>query len=139
MRKRIVSNQLNARNDFAELNELEGIVEDIRRILTTIKGSYPYNPEFGTNVNHYVFEPNDQITISAFKKDLISTIKMYVDAPINLFINADFIPNEDGSASSVIVAEITITYLGQERKLLYKVGEEYVNVLKSFSDSKGVI
>lgn len=53
----------------------DSIKSDILHVLLTRKGERFYNPNFGTNLYLYLFEPNDTITIS----DIISEVNSSLD------------------------------------------------------------
>ena len=47
--------------------DVEVIFTSMVNILTTPKGTLPYDPEFGSHVPDLVFEPNDEITRSLIR------------------------------------------------------------------------
>lgn len=47
----------------------DSIKSDILHVLLTRKGDRFFDPEFGTNLYTYLFEPNDEITVSGIKRE----------------------------------------------------------------------
>lgn len=66
-----INYKLNTYNkDLKLAYESEAINNSIRNILTTLKGTLPGNPNFGTNLEEALFEIIDEITLS-FIEDII--------------------------------------------------------------------
>ena len=91
---------------FIDLNETDAtaIKADLMHLLLTNKGERYYNPDFGTNLRKYIFEPHDNITHSEIKTELNDTIKKFIP---NLTIN-DLVIEE--SEFIEYLAEIRIKY-----------------------------
>ena len=53
----------------SNINTLDAIKSDILHMLLTRKGDRFYDPNFGTSLYMYLFEPNDDITISDIKRE----------------------------------------------------------------------
>lgn len=82
----------------------QAIKSDLMHLILTNKGERFYNPEFGTNLRKFIFEPNDNFTYSQIKDELIETVKKYIP---NLIINDVIIEHVEGSEYS---AHIRIDY-----------------------------
>src|ERR1044072_3726520 len=65
---------------FLNLNSLDAdaIKSDLMHLLLTRKGERLYNPDFGTNLLKYIFEPNDNMTLEALKDEVSNTVKRYL-------------------------------------------------------------
>lgn len=65
---------------FLNLNsdDQRAIKADLLHLLMTRKGQRLYNPDFGTDLLKYIFEPNDTLTLSELQNDLNTTIKKYL-------------------------------------------------------------
>ena len=65
---------------FLNLNNVDtkAIRADLMHLLLTRKGERLYNPEFGTNLMRFIFEPNDGLTYSDIKLDIQTTVKKYI-------------------------------------------------------------
>lgn len=66
--------------DFIKLNDNdnEAIKADLMHLILTNKGERLYLPDFGTNLRRYIFEPNDNLTLSDIKGEITETIKKYI-------------------------------------------------------------
>ena len=74
------------RGFFVELNDNDSaaIKADLMHIILTPKGQRYYKPLFGTNLLKFIFQPNDNITLSNIKQEMKETVKLYLP---NLQIN----------------------------------------------------
>jgi len=71
---------------------------DLLLLLLTQKGERYYDIEYGTNLIRFIFEPNDTLTESYIKEEIITSVKQYIP---NLTIkNIQFLTiNDDPSIS----------------------------------------
>lgn len=62
---------------FLETNQTssDAIKSDILHVLLTIKGQRMYDPDFGTSLYLYLFEPNDSITLTDIKNEANASLK----------------------------------------------------------------
>jgi phage baseplate assembly protein W len=110
----------NTDETFVDLNySFENYVKSkLLHVLFTPKGQRIRDPEFGTNLTRFLFEPSDSVTFENLKKELKADIKKYVP-------EVDFeditIASEDGNDNGRIVmvhysidngTEKTITSVG---------------------------
>jgi phage baseplate assembly protein W len=56
----------------------KAIRADLMHLILTKKGERLYNPEFGTDLMRFIFEPNDSLTYSDMKLDIQTTVKKYI-------------------------------------------------------------
>jgi phage baseplate assembly protein W len=76
-------------------------------LLLTRKGERFYNPEFGTDLMRFIFEPNDSLTYSDIKLDIQTTVKKYIPS-----LNVDNITvtaNPDNESKADVLIDYTIT------------------------------
>jgi phage baseplate assembly protein W len=68
------------RGFFLELNDNDNdaIKSDLLHLILTRKGERFYNPEFGTDLLRFIFEPEDGITLSHIKEEITNVIKRYL-------------------------------------------------------------
>jgi phage baseplate assembly protein W len=79
---------------------------DLMHLILTRKGQRLYNPDFGTNLLLYIFEPNDNLTHGELKNEITTTVKKYLP---NLNIdNLSVGPDEEGEYTAVIKVDYTI-------------------------------
>lgn len=95
---------------FLDLNrdDSNAIRSNLMHLLLTKKGERFYNPDFGTNLLRYIYEPNDSISYSSMKSDIKDTIKKYIP---NLKIDEITIePSEENVEHKVTIrVEYTVT------------------------------
>jgi phage baseplate assembly protein W len=94
---------------FVDLNELDtkAIKANIMHLLLTKKGERYYNPEFGTNLWRYIFQPNDSITFGEIQSDITQTLERYFP---KLKVNKIEINNsEDNDYLAIVRVDYTIT------------------------------
>lgn len=71
---------------FLELSttDSQAIKSDLMHLILTRKGQRLYNPDFGTNILKFIFEPNDDLTFNQIKGEITDVVKRYLP---NLQIN----------------------------------------------------
>jgi phage baseplate assembly protein W len=71
---------------FLELSttDSQAIKSDLMHLILTRKGQRLYNPDFGTNILKFIFEPNDDLTFTQIKQEITDVVKRYLP---NLQIN----------------------------------------------------
>ena len=65
--------------DFKRINGLNVILNSWNNILLTPRGTYIHDPEFGSDLYKYVFEPSDETTVEGIKREIIDRILTYDD------------------------------------------------------------
>lgn len=94
---------------FLELNETENsaIKSDLMHLILTQKGQRLYNPDFGTNLLKFIFEPNDNLTLGSIKEEITTVVKRYLPS---LGINEISVTESTESEyASVVRIDYTIT------------------------------
>ena len=56
----------------------KAIKADLLHLLLTRKGQRLYNPEFGTRLLEYIYEPYDGLTINDIKNEVENSVKIYL-------------------------------------------------------------
>jgi len=83
------------------------IKSDLLHLILTIKGQRLYNPNFGTNLLKFIFEPNDSLTFSKIREEIDTAVSTYLP---NLRINEIIIePTEINDHVAVVRIDYTIT------------------------------
>jgi phage baseplate assembly protein W len=62
--------ELSADKDVPMKGDRDAIRQAIFNIINTVKGSRPINPDFGCNLNIYLFEPYNEETAMKIGKDI---------------------------------------------------------------------
>ena len=65
--------------DFKRISNLNVIINSWNNILLTPRGTYLHDPEFGSDLYKYVFEPADGSTVDGIKREVIDRIMLYDD------------------------------------------------------------
>jgi phage baseplate assembly protein W len=85
----------------------KAIKSDLMHLILTRKGERLYNPEFGSDLLKFIFEPNDGRTLSEIKLDIQNTVKRYIP---NLNVDDVSVEQSEESEYSVSVRiDYTIT------------------------------
>ncbi len=68
-------------NFFLDVNETEQerIRSQIMHVIFTPKGQRIREPEFGTDLIKFIFEPNEEVTWDGLKNEIIDAVQTYVD------------------------------------------------------------
>jgi len=66
-----------AKGDFKRITDLQVILNSWNNILMTPKGSYVLDPEYGSNIYKYVFEPVDAKTVEGIQKETVGVLRLY--------------------------------------------------------------
>lgn len=94
---------------FLELNQVDtkAVRSDLMHLILTRKGERLYNPEFGTDLLRFIFEPNDSLTYSDIKLDIQTVVKKYIP---NLEVNDVIVQvDEDNEYRAVVRIDYTIS------------------------------
>jgi phage baseplate assembly protein W len=65
---------------FLDLTETDNkaIKADLLHLLLTRKGQRLYNPEFGTRLLEYIYEPYDELTFSDVRAEIDNAVNIYL-------------------------------------------------------------
>lgn len=91
---------------FLDLNDedSQAIKADLLHLVLTRKGQRLYNPNFGTDLLKFIFEPEDGMTLNGIKEEITSAIKAYLPK-----LQVDEISIEE-STENEYAAIVTIKY-----------------------------
>ena len=76
------------------------IKADLMHLILTRRGQRLYNPDFGTDLLRFIFEPNDGLTLSGIKEEITSVVKKYLP---NLQINEISVTESETSEYAAVV------------------------------------
>jgi phage baseplate assembly protein W len=88
-------------------NEQRAIKADLMHLLLTRKGQRLYNPDFGTDILRYIFEPNDALTWESVQDEVKNSVKKYL--PKLNITNLSVTQSEESEYAATIRLEYTIT------------------------------
>lgn len=63
--------------NFDIARDLVTVESAIKHLLLTTRGERIMDPEYGTNITSYVFEPDDSVTCAMIQQDVMSAIERY--------------------------------------------------------------
>ena len=90
------------KNLFLSMTQItkEALSSDLLLLLLTEKGERYYQPDYGTNLLKYIFEPNDSITSNDVEQEIKRTVKTYI--PTLTINNVEFnrFVDEQGNPTS---------------------------------------
>jgi len=88
-------------------NDQRAIKADLMHLLLTRKGQRLYNPNFGTDLLRYIFEPNDELTLEGIREEVIASVRKYIP---NLIIkDLKVTPSDDSEYAATIRMDYSIT------------------------------
>ena len=94
---------------FLDMNKVDAgaIKSDLMHLILTQRGQRLYNPNFGTNLMKYIFEPNDEITWSDVRGEINDVIKIYI--PELSIFSIELLPVDEGGHITKLKISYTIT------------------------------
>lgn len=110
---------INPRGDFSKVTGLNVIINSWRNILLTPKGSYTYDPTFGSNLGRYVFKTLDEFTLELIENEIRSVISYTDDRARLTGIIIEELSNGKG-----INIKISVDYKGESGELELVFDEE---------------
>ena len=94
---------------FLNLNsdDQKAIKADLMHLLLTKRGERLYNPNFGTDLLKFIFEPNDSLTLDNLRTDITNTVKKYI--PNLVITNLSVVQSPDSEFAATITVNYTVT------------------------------
>lgn len=94
---------------FLNLNSTDqrAIKADLMHLLLTRKGQRLYNPDFGTDLLKYIFEPNDERTLGEVKEEVSASIQKYL--PKLVVTNLTVTRSDDEEHAAIIRIDYRVT------------------------------
>jgi phage baseplate assembly protein W len=94
---------------FLDLTQTENkaIKADLLHLLLTRKGQRLYNPEFGTRLLEYIYEPYDELTFDEVRDEIDTAVKTYL--PQVSLTNLTVEPSPLSEYAVIVTIEYTIT------------------------------
>ena len=118
--------QISPSGDFRKINDLDVILSSWSNILIIPRGTYLFDPSFGSNLYKYLFEPADDDTRSAIEEEIKYSLLAF-DSRANISkIDVSYLPNRKG-----FIVTITVEYRKQVKDLKVAITEEsYFNFIR---------
>jgi len=115
-----------SKGDFSRISDLEVILNSWSNILMTPLRTYQYNPNYGSELYKFVFEPADEDTVERIKEEVKFRLLTFDDRASILGINVLF-----GIGGKSFVVNIDVKYKGQLDQLSLTFDQStYLSVLE---------
>lgn len=110
---------LNSNNDITKITDNDSIANSIKNIVNTKKGERLFNPDFGTNLRYYLFDPITVLTAEEIKSDLIINIRRYEPRISDISVEVFPMPESDEYLINIIYRE---QLTEEEKTLTFNIG-----------------
>jgi len=94
---------IQANGDLEKVADLNAILLSWNNILTTPLRTYVFDPEFGSELYKYIFEPADDATIENIKQEISYRLMLFDDRALVTSVNVRFLTNMKGFNVDVFV------------------------------------
>jgi phage baseplate assembly protein W len=111
---------IEAKGDFQSTVDINVIINSWRNILLTPRRSYPYDPEYGSDLYKMVFDPLDEITVQRIEDEVYTSIQIYDNRAFIENVDIKYLKIEKG-----VSLDIYVDYKG-DRGLLSLVLNEQI-------------
>lgn len=94
------------KNTYFQLNQItkDAFSSNLLLLLLTERGERFYQPDYGTNLLKYIFEPNDDLTPQDVEEEIKNTVSQYLP---NLTINRVTFNKSEGETQLNVHIEFT--------------------------------
>jgi phage baseplate assembly protein W len=101
-------------NTFFQMSKItkDAFSSDLLLLLLTQKGERYYEPDYGTNLLKFIFEPNDNSTASDIEQEIKKIVSLYI--PALTIKSIDFNKIEDGNSDSDAQLNVKIAFTYSE-------------------------
>lgn len=90
-------------------------------LLLTQRGERYYNPEYGTNLIKYIFEPNDNLTSNDIEEEIKNTVSLYIPELKITSVTFNYDTDIDGAETSDNQLNVNVKFVYSEG-ILNEVG-----------------
>ncbi len=94
---------IEAKGDFKSTTNLNVIINSWRNILLTPRRSYPYDPEYGSDLYKIIFDPLDEITVQRIEDEVYISIQKYDNRAFIENVDIKYLKNEKGVSIDIYV------------------------------------
>jgi len=121
-----ITSKLSPSGDFERISDIEVILSSWNIILKTPIGTYDHDPDFGSNLVNYIFEPADKTTADLIKTEISNVLSRYDNRATLSNIDVQFLLDKKG-----FVISLDVMYKGNKEKLKIIINENiYFNFLR---------
>jgi len=109
----------NELNRFIEMNQVskDAYSSNLLLLLLTQKGERYMEPDYGTNLLKYIFEPNDQLTANDVEDELKNTVALYIPELNITSVAFNWDTDEDGNIIGENQLNVNIKFTYEEGSL----------------------
>ena len=98
---------LTGKKDIGLIANNQAVIESVKNILMTEPGQYIMDPEFGTPLYHFRFEPIDDLTSTRIEMSIIESLGKYESRIDNIEVSVQADPDQN---TYIIEVFFTIHY-----------------------------
>jgi phage baseplate assembly protein W len=98
--------------DFQRVTDINTILNSWNNILITPKGTYPYDPEYGSDLYKLIFEPLDDETAQQIEREVVYTLQTYDNRASLEDITISYLRGQKGFA-----LDLAVNYKGETGNL----------------------
>lgn len=121
-----ITSRISPSGDFQRIKNIEVILSSWDVILRTPEGSYDNDPEFGSNLMRYIFQPADDTTLEQVRNEIFNKLSMYDDRAKVVSVVVGYLVDRKG-----FNVEIEVDYKGNKESLKAIIDETmYFDFLK---------
>jgi len=88
-------------------NDTQAVKADLLHLILTRRGQRLYKPDFGTDLMKFIFEPNDELTMSGIKEEIHNVIKAYF--PQLTIDELSIVESEESDHAATLTIRYSIT------------------------------
>lgn len=105
-------NDDNETNSFIQMNQVtkEVYSSNLLLLLLTKKGERYYDPDYGTNLIKFIFEPNDNLTSDDIEEEIRSTVTLYIPEIKITSVEFNWVDDEQISVDSEIQLNVKVLF-----------------------------
>jgi len=116
------SSKISSFGDFSKIFDLDAILTSWNNILITPIGTMDHDPEFGSRLYLYLFEPEDENSRDGIQNEIIRCLSTYDDRAQISDIQINYYSNRKGFTVNILVA-----YGGYKANLKLTMDEDTLN------------
>lgn len=113
--------KITASGNFKRVNNLNVIINSWNNILTTRRGTYLFDPRYGSNLPELIFDPVDDTTVDRIKTEVETQLTLYDNRAIITDIQVRVLPQGKG-----FTVDVFAEYQGEEGVLSVKFDDSTV-------------
>jgi len=114
-----------ATGDFKRIADLNVILNSWRNILLTPLRSASFDPNYGSDLYKYVFDPADKNTLDTIKEEIYFRLPLFDDRATIVSVDVSFLPNRKG-----FVVDIQCRYDGNIGELSATIDPNSLSLLE---------